>query len=85
MSQELNRAGKYYAYTGRECLRCFYSLLLEKYNTIKLNKSGIEQPSFIHSICQNRRMMPYIGAFTYISQDVVMGNNCKIYPGLLYC
>ena len=26
-----------------------FSLLLEKYNTIKLNKSGIEQPSFIHS------------------------------------
>src|ERR1700744_531345 len=26
-----------------------FSLLLEKYNTLKLNKSGIEQPSFIHS------------------------------------
>src|SRR3954468_19117146 len=25
-----------------------FSVLLEKYNTIKLNKKGIEQPSFIH-------------------------------------
>jgi UDP-3-O-[3-hydroxymyristoyl] glucosamine N-acyltransferase len=57
-----------------------FSLLLEKYNTIKLNKSGIEQPSFIHSSAKIGEE-PYIGAFTYISQDVVMGNNCKIYPG----
>ena len=25
-----------------------FSVLLERYNTIKLNKSGIEQPSFVH-------------------------------------
>jgi UDP-3-O-[3-hydroxymyristoyl] glucosamine N-acyltransferase len=57
-----------------------FSLLLEKYNTIKLNKSGIEEPNFIHKSVKIGAEA-YIGAFTYISQDVVMGDNCKIYPG----
>ncbi|RYU89229.1 UDP-3-O-(3-hydroxymyristoyl)glucosamine N-acyltransferase [Mucilaginibacter terrigena] len=57
-----------------------FTLLLEKYNTIKLNKSGIEQPSFIHTSAKVGTE-PYIGAFTYISQDVVLGDNCKLYPG----
>jgi UDP-3-O-[3-hydroxymyristoyl] glucosamine N-acyltransferase len=57
-----------------------FSLLLEQYNTIKLNKSGIEQPNFIHSSAKIGAE-PYIGAFTYISQDVIMGDNCKVYPG----
>lgn len=55
------------------------SILLEKYNTIKLNKSGIEQPSFIHasaSIGEN----VYVGAFAYIGPNVKIGNNSKIYP-----
>src|ERR1700733_14801175 len=29
-----------------------FSTLLEKYSTIKLNKSGIEQPCYIHSSAQ---------------------------------
>ncbi|GGH10384.1 UDP-3-O-(3-hydroxymyristoyl)glucosamine N-acyltransferase [Mucilaginibacter phyllosphaerae] len=57
-----------------------FSLLLEKYNTIKLNKTGIEEPSFIHKSAKIGKD-PYIGAFTYISQDVVIGDNCRIYPG----
>jgi UDP-3-O-[3-hydroxymyristoyl] glucosamine N-acyltransferase len=53
--------------------------LLEMYNTLKLNKTGIEQPSFIHpsaTIGENA----YIGAFAYIGPNVKIGNNCKIYP-----
>lgn len=57
-----------------------FSLLLEQYNTIKLNKSGIEEPNFIHSSAKIGAQ-PYIGAFTYISQDAIIGDNCKIYPG----
>lgn len=57
-----------------------FTLLLEQYNTIKLNKSGIEQPSFIHQSAKIGKDA-YIGAFSYISQDVVLGDNCKIYPG----
>lgn len=56
-----------------------FSILLEKYNTLKLNKTGIEEPSFIHpssKIGENA----YIGAFAYIGANVKVGNNCKIYP-----
>ena len=57
-----------------------FTVLLEQYNTIKLQKSGIEQPSFIHSSATVGKDA-YVGAFSYISQDVVLGDNCKIYPG----
>ncbi|MBK0380194.1 UDP-3-O-(3-hydroxymyristoyl)glucosamine N-acyltransferase [Mucilaginibacter segetis] len=57
-----------------------FSVLLEKYNTIKLNKTGIEEPSFIHPTVKNGKNL-YIGAFAYLSQDVKIGDNCKIYPG----
>ena len=56
-----------------------FSVLLEKYNTIKLNKTGVEQPNFIHptaSIGDNC----YIGAFAYIGPGVSIGHQCKIYP-----
>ena len=56
-----------------------FSILLQQYNTIKLNKTGIEQPSFIHPtavIGENA----YIGAFAYIGPEAKIGRNCKIYP-----
>ncbi len=56
-----------------------FSVLLEKYNTIKLNKSGVEQPSFVHPSAQVGENC-YIGAFAYIGPGVKTGNNCKIYP-----
>ncbi|HZY36044.1 MAG TPA: UDP-3-O-(3-hydroxymyristoyl)glucosamine N-acyltransferase [Mucilaginibacter sp.] len=56
------------------------TVLLEKYNTIKLNKTGIEQPSFIHPSAKVGGNA-YIGAFAYIGLNVKIGNNCKIYPG----
>jgi UDP-3-O-[3-hydroxymyristoyl] glucosamine N-acyltransferase len=55
------------------------TILLEKYNTIKLNKTGIEQPSFIHASAKVGGNA-YVGAFAYIGANVVVGNNCKIYP-----
>src|SRR5665213_834409 len=55
------------------------SILLEKYNTIKLNKTGIEQPSFVHPSA-NVGKNAYIGAFAYIGPNVQIGDNCKIYP-----
>jgi len=58
-----------------------FSLLLEKYNTLKLNKTGIEQPSFIHPTAQIGENV-YVGAFAYIGPDACIGNNCKIYPGV---
>ena len=56
-----------------------FSVLLEKYNTIKLNKTGIEQPSFVHPSAHIGENV-YIGAFAYIGPNVKIGNNCKIYP-----
>ena len=56
-----------------------FSKILEYYNAIKLNKSGIEQPSFI-SETANYGDDVYIGAFSYISDQVKIGNNVKIFP-----
>lgn len=53
--------------------------LLETYNKIKNDKTGIEQPVSIADtalIGENA----YIGAFTYIGQNVKIGDNVKIYP-----
>ena len=56
-----------------------FSKLLEFYNEVKNNKEGRENPHFITdsaSIGKNE----YIGAFTYIGENVIIGNNVKIYP-----
>lgn len=56
-----------------------FSVLLEKYNTIKLNKNGIEEPSYI-SPSATMGTDCYVGAFAYIGNHVKIGNNVKIYP-----
>jgi len=56
-----------------------FSTLLEYYNKVKLNKTGIEQPSFI-SDSVNLGENVYIGAFTYLGENVTLGNNVKVYP-----
>ncbi len=57
------------------------TVLLEKYNTIKLNKSGIEQPSFIHATAKVGDDC-YVGAFAYIGPGARIGSKCKIYPNV---
>ena len=49
-----------------------FTVLLEKYNTIKMNKTGVEQPSFIHPTAKIGKNA-YIGAFAYIGPHVVVG------------
>ncbi|MUP45557.1 UDP-3-O-(3-hydroxymyristoyl)glucosamine N-acyltransferase [Gramella sp. BOM4] len=56
-----------------------FSTLLEYYNQIKLNKSGIEQPSFMADSVSCGDGL-YLGAFTYIGENVQLGENVKIYP-----
>ncbi len=56
-----------------------FSALLERYNTLKLNKTGIEQPSFVHPSAKIGQNV-YLGAFAYVGPNVKVGNNCKIYP-----
>ena len=56
-----------------------FSKLLEYYNQIKLNKFGIEHPSYI----SDSTKVPdssYIGAFAYIGENVEIGENVKIFP-----
>jgi UDP-3-O-[3-hydroxymyristoyl] glucosamine N-acyltransferase len=56
-----------------------FSKLLEYYNQVKLNKSGIEQPSFIsESVSYGENL--YLGAFSYLGDQVKIGNNVKIFP-----
>lgn len=56
-----------------------FSKLLEYYNQVKLNKSGIEQPTFISEPVKLGKNI-YIGAFTYIGINVEIGDNVKIFP-----
>lgn len=57
-----------------------FSVLLEKYDEmIKSNKSGIEEPNFIHPTAKIGENV-YIGAFSYIGPNVTVGEGSKIYP-----
>ncbi|MDX1544476.1 MAG: UDP-3-O-(3-hydroxymyristoyl)glucosamine N-acyltransferase [Christiangramia sp.] len=56
-----------------------FSTLLEYYNQIKLNKSGIEDPSFISETAKYGEGL-YFGSFSYMGENVVIGENVKIYP-----
>jgi len=58
-----------------------FTKLLEFYNEIKLDKKGIETPSFIHKSAKLGKDI-YLGAFAYISENVTIGNNVKIYPNV---
>ncbi|WP_298555659.1 UDP-3-O-(3-hydroxymyristoyl)glucosamine N-acyltransferase [uncultured Algibacter sp.] len=56
-----------------------FSKILDYYNSVKLNKTGIEQPSFVSDSATYGKDV-YIGAFSYIGENVVMGENVKIFP-----
>ncbi len=58
-----------------------FSKLLEVYSEVKLNKSGIESPSFISKSASIGKNI-YLGAFAYISDNVTIGNDVKIYPNV---
>lgn len=57
---------------------CF-AKLLETYQQMRNEKTGIEQPSFISETAKLGENC-YVGAFTYIGENVTIGNNVKIYP-----
>ena len=58
-----------------------FSQLLEYYNSVKMNKTGIEQPSFISSSASYPDNM-YFGAFSYLGDNTVLGKNAKVYPNV---
>lgn len=58
-----------------------FSKLLEYYNQVKMNKTGIEQPVFISETATYGTSI-YLGAFSYIGSNVSIGDNVKIYPNV---
>ncbi|MCM5663200.1 UDP-3-O-(3-hydroxymyristoyl)glucosamine N-acyltransferase [Galbibacter mesophilus] len=58
-----------------------FSKLLEYYNQVKLNKTGIEKPVFLSETAEYGKEL-YMGAFTYVGDNVKIGENVKIYPNV---
>ncbi len=56
-----------------------FAQLLEKYNQIKLNKSGISKQSYIAPSAKVGNNA-YVGEFVVLGENVSVGNNVKIYP-----
>ncbi len=56
-----------------------FSKLLEYYNKVKMNKVGIEQPTFISDSATYGEEL-YFGAFSYMGDNVKIGNYVKVYP-----
>jgi len=56
-----------------------FSTLLEMYNQIKLNKTGVSEKAFISQTATIGKNV-YIGALAFIGENAVIGNNVKIYP-----
>ncbi|WP_350285950.1 UDP-3-O-(3-hydroxymyristoyl)glucosamine N-acyltransferase [uncultured Croceitalea sp.] len=58
-----------------------FSKLLEYYNQVKNNKTGIESPSFVSDSATYGAGF-YLGAFSYLGDNVILGDNVKIYPNV---
>lgn len=58
-----------------------FSKLLEYYNQVKNNKTGIEEPVYKSDSATFGDDL-YLGAFSYIGNNVTIGNNVKIYPNV---
>ncbi|WP_281543183.1 UDP-3-O-(3-hydroxymyristoyl)glucosamine N-acyltransferase [Maribacter aestuarii] len=58
-----------------------FSKLLEYYNQVKNNKLGIEEPVFKAESATYGDGL-YLGAFSYLGNNVVIGENVKIYPNV---
>lgn len=56
-----------------------FTKILEYYDQVKHNKSGIEQPSFISGSATYGDHF-YLGCFSYVGNNVKIGHNVKIYP-----
>lgn len=56
-----------------------FQVLLNMYEKMKSNKSGIEQPSFIHPSAKIGEGI-FIGAFAYVSENASIGEGSQIAP-----
>ena len=58
-----------------------FSKLLEYYNQVKFNRSGIENPVYVSETATYGKEF-YMGAFSYLGNNVVIGDNVKIFPNV---
>jgi UDP-3-O-[3-hydroxymyristoyl] glucosamine N-acyltransferase len=56
-----------------------FAKLLEMYNQVKLNKTGISKQCYISDRAKVGSNV-YVGEFAVVSDNAVVGNNVKIYP-----
>lgn len=56
-----------------------FAMLLEKYNQVKQNKTGISKQSFISESAKVGSNV-YVGEFAVLGENARIGNNVKIYP-----
>lgn len=62
-----------------EDARGAFSRLLEFYDSVKHNKTGIEQPAVVSESASFGDNF-YLGSFSYVGHNVRIGHNVKIYP-----
>ena len=58
-----------------------FSKLLSYYNQVKFNKTGVESPVFISESARYGENF-YMGAFSYLGNNVTIGHDVKIYPNV---
>ncbi|MDP4664746.1 MAG: UDP-3-O-(3-hydroxymyristoyl)glucosamine N-acyltransferase [Flavobacteriaceae bacterium] len=58
-----------------------FTKLLGHYNQIKMNKAGKEDPHFIDPTAKIGDHH-YLGAFSYVGANAVIGHRVKLYPGV---
>jgi UDP-3-O-[3-hydroxymyristoyl] glucosamine N-acyltransferase len=56
-----------------------FAKILEFYNQVKNNKVGIEVPCVLSESAKHGTNF-YLGSFSYIGENVIIGDNVKIYP-----
>ena len=56
-----------------------FAVLLQHYNSMKNNKTGIEAQAFISPSAKVEANV-YVGAFSYVGEHARIGKNVKIYP-----
>lgn len=59
--------------------RMAFTQLLERNSELRYEKKGIEQPSFVSPSARLGKNV-YIGAFSYVSEDVALADGVKIFP-----
>ena len=59
--------------------RLAFTQLLERNSELRYEKKGIEQPSFVSPSAKLGKNV-YIGAFSYVGDDVVLADGVKVFP-----